>query len=75
MEWLQTAMIAGSTIGACWMMHRENKEMATKFANETNGLARDMAKETKDFHGRLCALEERYIQMMQKLLEFKKGDL
>lgn len=51
-------MIAGSTIGACWMMHRENMARYV-----------ESYKETKDFHGRLCALEEKYIQMMQRILE------
>ena len=27
--------------------------------------------EMKDFHGRLCVLEERYQQMMQRILETK----
>ena len=48
MDWLQVLTIAGSTIGACWFMHRESY------------------KEMRDFHGRLCRLEEKYIQMMQK---------
>lgn len=51
MEWLQVLIIAGSTIGACWYMHRESY------------------KEMKDFHGRLCTLEEKYIQVMQRILE------
>lgn len=25
--------------------------------------------ENKEFHGRLCTLEERYLQMMQRMLE------
>jgi hypothetical protein len=54
MDWIQVLTIAGSTIGACWLMHREN------------------AKETKDFHGRMCTLEERYFQLMQKMLQDKK---
>ena len=58
MEWLQAFMIAGSTIGACYWMHREN--ILERKEN---------AKETKDFHGRLCTLEERYVQMMQRILE------
>ena len=62
MEWLQAVMIAGSTIGACWWMHKDNKEMA-----------KEWSKESKDFHGRLCTLEERYLQMMQKHLEDKKN--
>lgn len=53
MEWLQAFMIAGSTVGTCWYLHRES------------------SKEMKDFHGRLCTLEERYIQMMQRILEKK----
>ena len=53
MDWLQVLTIAGSTIGACWMMHRES------------------VKEMRDFHGRLCTLEERYLQMMQRILEKK----
>lgn len=58
MDWLQAFMIAGSTIGACYWMHRENKAMAAEWA-----------KETKDFHGRLCTLEERYLQMLQKIMD------
>lgn len=61
MDWFQVFTIASSTIGACWFMHRENIYMHQSFA-----------KESKDFHGRLCALEERYIQMMQRILEQKK---
>lgn len=30
--------------------------------------------EMKDFHGRLCTLEERYIQLMQRVLEGQKKD-
>ncbi len=54
MDWLQVLAIAGSTIGACWYMHKETY------------------KEMKDFHGRMCTLEERYYQIMQKILEGKK---
>lgn len=58
MEWLQAFMIAGSTLGGCYWMHKENRQMAEEFR-----------KESKDFHGRLCTLEERHFQMMQRLLE------
>ena len=53
-------MIPGATIGACWLMHRENVKMY-----------QDSAREMKDFHGRLCTLEERYIQVMQRFWENK----
>jgi len=56
MDWYQVLTIAGSTIGACFLMHRET------------------TKEMKDFHGRLCTLEERYLQMMQRYLESRKDD-
>lgn len=58
MDWIQVAVIAGSTIGACWYMHRE-----------TLAWYQEAQKETKEFHGRLCALEEKYIQLMQRFLE------
>lgn len=58
MDWWQAFMIAGSTIGACYWMHRENKAMANEFAQEI-----------KDFHGRLCTLEERYLQILQKIVD------
>lgn len=62
MEWLQVLTIAGSTIGACWYMQKENqREM------------RDFHDAMKDFHGRLCTLEEKYFQMMQRHLEKKEG--
>lgn len=60
MDWLQVFTIAATTIGACWWMHHENI-LAWK----------ESAKETKEFHGRLCALEEKYTQMMERFLEEK----
>ena len=35
-------------------------------------LSREWKEESKEFHGRLCTLEEKYIQMMQRILENKK---
>lgn len=65
MEWLQAFMIAGSTVGACWYMHREHK-------TDTKNIAEAFNKESRDFHGRLCTLEEKYMQMLQKMWEDKK---
>jgi hypothetical protein len=62
MDWLQAFMIAGSTIGACYWMHREFSAEMKEFRNEWR-------EESKDFHGRLCTLEERYFQIMQRILE------
>lgn len=33
---------------------------------------RDNSKEMKEFHGRLCTLEEKYIQMMERYLEKRR---
>lgn len=49
------------TLISLWVMHRQNISEMKSFQTEM-----------KDFHGRLCTLEERYLQMMQRLLE--KGD-
>ena len=71
MEWLQAFMIAGSTIGACYWMHRENKQQANEFKRESDVFKNEFKEEMKIFHGRLCILEERYMQMMQRILEKK----
>jgi len=39
---------------------------------ESLALREENNKEMKDFHGRLCILEERYLQMMQRILERKE---
>lgn len=61
MDWMQVLTISGSTLGAVWFMHKENISMWRK----TND-------ELKDFHGRLCTLEEKYRQMMERHLEDRK---
>jgi len=67
MDWLQVLAIAGSTVGSMWFMHRESaREM-----REMREIRSEVSKEMRDFHGRLCSLEERYIQMMQRMLEKK----
>lgn len=69
MEWVQAVMIAGSTLGACYWMHRENLKDRKDHNKEMQEIARASTTESKDFHGRLCILEERYLQMMQRILE------
>jgi len=67
MEWIQVLAIASSTIGACWFMHRESVSMH----RENISMHKETAKEMKDFHGRLCTLEERHLQLLQRFLEKK----
>jgi len=61
MDWLQVATIAASTIGSCLYFRRETKSQLDKL--EEHGRERD--KENKDFHGRMCTLEQQYIEMMK----------
>lgn len=68
MDWVQVLTIAGSTVSACWLMHRENLKDRAEAAKDRA----ERASEIKDFHGRLCTLEERYLQMMQRVLEERK---
>lgn len=59
MEWTQAITVICSTfgmfIGMMLFMIREMRQ-----------ISRDIASESKDFHGRLCRLEERYLEIFQK---------
>lgn len=57
MDWPQVLTISASLIGVILSMWF---------------IQRENHRETKEFHGRLCALEEKYIQMMQRILERRK---
>lgn len=57
MDWFAVVGILLSVWAFLIMMYISNKESA---------------KEMRDFHGRLCALEEKYIQMMREVLEKRK---
>lgn len=46
-----------------WIMHRQNSTEMKSFQAEM-----------KSFHGRLCTLEERYLQMMYKIFEKEPKD-
>lgn len=71
MDWIQVFTIAGSTIGACWYFRKESSEEIKTMRRDLIELSRESKQESKDFHGRMCALEEKYIQMMQRILESK----
>jgi hypothetical protein len=60
MEWTQFFILI-ITLGGLFFWNR----------SEANSDRRQMALEMKDFHGRLCIIEERYYQLMTKMLEKK----
>lgn len=84
-DWFQVLAIAGTTVGALWAFRREAKDERREYSNkfdrvsedirdlrkDMNGLREDMNKEFRDFHGRMCVLQEQYNQMMQKALDKK----
>jgi len=60
MEWTQVLLIVASNFGMfLWLRSESNADrrqltqMITEFKDE-------IAKEMKDFHGRLCSIEERH---------------
>ena len=71
MDWIQIlAIIFGNAaIFVPLWLHLDNKmhEQAAK----TDMILSEIKEEQKDFHGRLCGLEEKYIQMMQRVLDSK----
>lgn len=69
MEWTQVATIAGTTIGCCWFFRRETKEQIAEIRQEMKEFKEASIAESKDFHGKMCRLEERYLQLMQRILE------
>ncbi len=69
MEWLQVGTIAGTTIGCCWFFRKETKEQIAEMKAEAKEFKERSIAESKDFHGKMCTLEERYFQLMQRILE------
>jgi len=59
MEWTQTLTVIFSVFGMIvgFMMF---------IIREIRQVSRDIHTESKDFHGRLCRLEERYLEKMKK---------
>lgn len=49
---------------------KENVEFLILMVTLVSGFVWNQA-EMKDFHGRICTLEERYMQMMERILEKK----
>lgn len=55
MDWLQVlTIIAGNFVMFFWLRGESNADR-----RETQAILREIKEEMKDFHGRLCAIEER----------------
>ena len=68
MDWFQVLTIVASTVGCCLYFRRETKVQLDKM--EAHGRVRD--EENKDFHARLCVIEERYLQVIREQSQMMK---
>lgn len=72
MDWAQVIAIVGSTIGCCYYFRKETKEQLNSVREEMKETREEWKswrashdEEMKDFHGRMCKLEERYLQFLE----------
>jgi len=72
MIWSQFLISLGSIFAFWFVIHRENQIILRDIAKEQKDFQLFMKEESKDFHGRLCSLEQKYINVMERFLEQKK---
>lgn len=59
MEWMQVLTIIGANIGIFLWIRSETRSDMREFSSEIRNWKEEINKEMRDFHGRLCAIEER----------------
>jgi hypothetical protein len=59
MEWYQVATIVGANTGLFLWSVRQSRTDYLNCQKSIESFKDAMAKETKEFHGRLCAIEEK----------------
>ena len=59
MEWYQVATIVGANLGLFLWAVRQSRADYLHIQKSIDGFKDIMTKETRDFHGRLCSIEER----------------
>jgi len=60
MDWVQFILFGVATLG----MFFWNRTESRTDNRQLEALLREMKDEMKDFHGRMCTLEERYLQII-----------
>jgi len=73
MDWIQfTIFILGNMVFTLtlWLWNRAESRTDNRKIHE---LIEGMKTDVKDFHGRLCALEEKYFHMMERYLEDRRN--
>lgn len=59
MDWLQFIMMMGAFVGLFTWNRAESRADIRHLESMVNAQLNGMREEMKDFHGRLCAIEER----------------
>jgi len=62
MEWTQFAIFSISVFGLFLWNRSESRSDLRQFESEIRSWKEEINKEMKDFHGRLCSLEEKYLK-------------
>jgi hypothetical protein len=71
MEWTQFVLFLIAIGGMYYSLKNDSKEDRQRAAEDRKEIIktiRAIESESKDFHGRLCTLEERYLQIIQQKL-------
>ena len=72
MNWWQFLLSIGSVLGFWFVIHRENQSILRNISEDQKDFQLSLKDEMKDFHGRLCTLEQKYISMMERFLDRKE---
>ena len=73
MDWIQFSLFATGILGLFFWNRAENRadyrhlhSLMESQINIIDEMRKESARETKDFHGRLCTLEEKFINWMMR---------
>ncbi len=66
MDWIQVIVILAANLGVIipLFLHSDSKMEANR--KETNEILRGIAAEMKDFHARLCVIEDRRTKILER---------
>ena len=73
MEWYQVLVIILSVFGMFLWSRKDSRDEIREIRKDMRDFREIWSKETMEFHGRLCTLEERYLQFkIEKPTEVNK---
>lgn len=75
MDWTQFLLLFAALIGMMYTVRSDAKDDRRRSAGDRKeiiDMMRNSEQEAKEFHGRLCTLEERYLQMMERFITRNK---